>query len=93
MVKNVIKKDGRKEPFDPEKIKEAIQKAAEEAGLNFEKINEITEKISSKVNEIIDDIDGDISSSQIREEVLAFLDDADKTVADSWRGYDKQFKS
>jgi transcriptional regulator NrdR family protein len=93
MVKNIIKKDGQKEPFDPEKIKEAIQKAAEEAGLSFEKINEITEKTSSRVNEIIDDIDGDISSSQIREEVLAFLDDTEKAVADAWRGYDKQFKS
>ncbi len=41
-VIRVKKRNGYKEPFDPEKVKISIQKAAIDAGYNLNGINELT---------------------------------------------------
>lgn len=45
----VIKKDGRKEKFDKNKIKKGLLKACEKRQISLEKINYIVESIESKL--------------------------------------------
>ena len=46
---NVIKKNGTQEPFNIEKIKNAVKAAGKDASLDEAKQNELAESISSKV--------------------------------------------
>lgn len=46
---NVIKKDGSKEAFDKNKIKNGISKACNKRPVTEEQINELTQKIESKI--------------------------------------------
>lgn len=45
----VIKKDGRKEPFNIEKVKAGILKACEKRPISIEKIDAICDEIESKL--------------------------------------------
>jgi len=88
MAKEVIKKDGTKEPFDAGKIKSAIALAAQEAGLAEERKNEIAEQVSAKVIAMADAKE-EIASSEIKESVLAELDSLEPSVSAAWRKHDE----
>jgi transcriptional repressor NrdR len=45
----VVKKDGRREPFDPNKIRVGIQKACEKRPIPTDVIDEIVERIEAKL--------------------------------------------
>ena len=66
MAKEVIKKDGTKEPFDAEKIKKSIAAAAEEAGLSEERKNEVVEQVSAVVIKMAEEKE-EIATSEITE--------------------------
>lgn len=93
MAKTVIKKDGSREPFDIEKIRSSIKKAAQEAGLDEGRMNEVIEKTVSRVGETMDEIEEEISSFQIREEILVILDEIEASVSQAWREHDRKSKS
>jgi transcriptional regulator NrdR family protein len=86
MAKEVIKKDGTKEPFDAGKIRNAIGAAAKEAGLAEERKNEIVEKVSAKVIQMADAKE-EIASSEIKESILSELDSLEPSVSAVWRKY------
>ncbi len=88
MAKEVIKKDGTKEPFDSGKIKSAISLAAQEAGLAEEKKNEIVEQVSAKVIQMADAKE-EIASSEIKDSILAELDTLEPSVSAAWRKHDE----
>src|SRR4030043_92415 len=48
----VIKKDGRREKFDRNKIKNGMQKALEKRPVNHEKIEEVLDIIEEKVRKL-----------------------------------------
>jgi len=93
MAKSVIKKDGGQEEFQVEKLKASIQNAAKEAGLDTAEINQLAEKVTTKVMEVINSIGDKVSSSRIREKVLETLDELDNSVSRAWKDYDKKYKS
>ncbi len=93
MAKIIIKKDGREQEFDPEKIKISIRKAVEEAGLEEKKINEVVEKVFNAVIEMTDEVEEKIASSQIREKILSTFDEIEEVASQSWRNHDRKFKS
>jgi len=93
MAKIVIKKDGREQEFNSEKIKLSIKKAVEEAGLEEEKINEVVEKVFNAVIEMADEVEEKIASSQIREKILSTFDEIEEVASQSWRNHDRKFKS
>ncbi|OGZ33486.1 MAG: hypothetical protein A2174_03225 [Candidatus Portnoybacteria bacterium RBG_13_41_18] len=87
MAKEVTKKDGTKEPFDAEKIKIAIEGAAREAGLSDERKNEIVERVSAKVIHMAE-VKEEITSSEIKENIISELDSLDPSVLAAWKKYD-----
>ncbi len=91
MANQVIKKDGTKQPFDPEKIKKAIAIAADRAGVSEEKRNEVVEQVSSSVIALTD-TEEEIATSEIREKILSELDQVEPSISAGWRKYDQEQK-
>lgn len=91
MANQVVKKDGRKEPFDVEKIKKGISLAGQEAGFDEAKLKEITEQIAQEVVEAFQNKE-EVKAIEIRDKILAELDIYAPTIAASWRDYEMREK-
>ena len=91
MAKEVIKKDGTKEPFDAGKIKKAISMAADRAGLSEEKKNEVVEKVTASAVQMADAKE-EITTAEIGKKVLSELDSIEPSVSAAWRKYDQENK-
>jgi len=89
MAKEVIKKDGTKEPFDAGKIRSTIAAAAAIADLPEEKKDEIVEQVASKVIQIADSKE-EIATSEIRQNILSELDSVEPAISASWRKYEQE---
>lgn len=70
----VVKKDGRREKFDRNKIKNGIQKAIEKRPVNHEKLEEIIDKIEEKIRRNASE---EINSKVIGEYVMDMLKELD----------------
>ena len=81
MPKFVIKKDGRKEKFIPEKIVVAAVKS----GASVEKARNIAKKVEKVGKE-------EIETKEIRDIVLNELKRANPVWYERWISYDKQIK-
>ncbi len=91
MAKEVIKKDGSKEPFNPEKIKNAIRMAAVRTELSDERKNEVVEQVAAVVIQMAEPKE-EIATSEIKEKVLSELDKVEPSVSAEWRRYDQEKK-
>ena len=63
----VVKKDGKREPFNPEKIRNGIKKACEKRPISADHIDEMVKKIEQT---IIESGDNEVSSKFIGELVI-----------------------
>jgi transcriptional repressor NrdR len=70
----VIKKDGRREKFERQKIRHGIEKACEKRPVSHEKIEELIEKIEEKTRRSGKE---EIESKQIGEYVMEALKETD----------------
>jgi len=70
----VIKKDGRREKFERQKIRHGIEKACEKRPVNHEKIEELIEKIEERIRRSGKE---EIESNQIGEYVMQALKETD----------------
>ena len=86
-----MKKDGKKEPFDVQKIKSAIIVAATQAGITAEEGAKIAEKVTSTIIKSVVNLN-EVMGVEIRARVLSQLDVIAPTVAESWRNHDKENK-
>ena len=91
MAKEVIKKDGTKEPFDAGKIRNAIAGAAAMTDLPEERKNEVVEQVSAAVIQILGSKD-EVATSEIKINVLAELDKVEPSVSAAWREYEQENK-
>ncbi|MCX8197075.1 MAG: transcriptional regulator NrdR [Candidatus Micrarchaeota archaeon] len=73
----VIKKDGRREKFDRHKLITGIQKACEKRPVPLDKINEIADKIESRIRK---ENSLEVKSSRIGELVMDYLKKIDKVA-------------
>ncbi len=88
MTKFVIKKDGKKVPFDSEKLKASIMAACSDAGLSDEEKNSVAMQVSSSV--IMDfNTKEEVSTTEIKDKVLSELDTSYSIVAKAWRKYEE----
>ena len=71
----VIKKDGRREKFDRQKVLGGLLKACEKRPVSMSKLSEMVNKIESKVS---DSPDREISTTEIGEYLMEGLRDLDK---------------
>jgi transcriptional regulator NrdR family protein len=86
MLKEVLKKGGKREKFEPEKIKRAINFALEKTELSPEKKKEIFEKVFGQIMEFLKD-KREIATVEIEAKILLELDKICPQAAKIWRDY------
>ena len=91
MAKEVIKKDGTKEPFAAEKIKNAIRAAAARTELSDERKNEVIGQVAAVVIQLADTKE-EIATSELRKKILSELDNVEPSVSAAWKKYDQEQK-
>ncbi|MBI2049868.1 MAG: hypothetical protein HYT35_00210 [Candidatus Staskawiczbacteria bacterium] len=89
MANFIIKKDKTKEPFNAQKIKNAVIAAAGDAGFEAEEGNKIAQEISSAIAGSTSNLN-EVLSVEIRARALSQLDAIAPAVAEAWRKYDKE---
>jgi transcriptional repressor NrdR len=73
----VVKNDGRREPFDREKILRGVQVACSKRPISMETINRLVEKIESALR---DNNRDEVSSRQIGQQIMAHLREIDQVA-------------
>ncbi|MBU1015004.1 hypothetical protein KKI17_01000 [Patescibacteria group bacterium] len=89
MAKEVIKRDGSRQEFAAEKIRKSVEAAAREGGLSEERIGEIVEKASAPVLSWAEEQE-EVSTSEIRERLLAELANVAPEAVEGWKAYDER---
>lgn len=86
---DVIKRNGKKERFNAQKIRKSVENAVSDAGFSVtEKMNVIehatqdAENLAKNRNEV--------KTEEIRNEIINDLEEDDQKVAQSWRNYERQ---
>lgn len=85
----VVKKDGRREPFDRMKILLGMQKACEKRPVSVETIERLVEKIEKGIQE---SGDKEIPSSRIGEAIMSELHDLDQVAYVRFASVYRSFK-
>ncbi len=73
----VIKKDGRREPFDREKVKRGILRAVEKRPISMDLVNDVVENVE---REMLKKEKEEVSSKAIGKSILAKLKRIDKVA-------------
>ena len=89
MPKEVIKKDGGREPFDAAKIKNAILGAAQRTNLPEERKNEVAEKVTAAVLKMIEGKE-QIATNEIRIKIISELNNVEHVVYEAWLKYEQE---
>jgi len=89
MAKEVIKKDGSRQPFDSEKIRNSIRGAAVRTDLPEERQNEVVEQVAKAAIELADTKE-EIATSEIKEKILSELDRIEPAVSAAWRKHEEE---
>lgn len=85
----VIKKDGRREPFDIEKIKRGVIKACEKRPVAMKEIETLVSAIEKQV---YNSLEQEISSDRLGEMVMEGLKDLDQVAYVRFASVYRQFK-
>lgn len=85
----VIKKDGRREPFQRQKLLTGLVKACEKRPVSMERLDEIVSEVESKVQEMNV---REVSSSWIGERVIEKLKEIDKVAYVRFASVYREFK-
>jgi transcriptional regulator NrdR family protein len=85
----IIKRDDKREDFDSNKLRRAVEKAAEEANIERNRATEIANGAVRDVEEHFRNRD-EVKSADIKKRVLEVLDSEGKKVADAARNFKKQ---
>jgi transcriptional repressor NrdR len=89
----VIKRKGSIKPFEADKIKGSLQRAALDAGFSLEEKQELLDEVYAKVSKELDkkiDAEGKIKSETIKVCLLSELDKCEPYIARSWRSYEEK---
>ncbi|MBQ7600817.1 MAG: transcriptional repressor NrdR [Lachnospiraceae bacterium] len=85
----VVKKDNRRESFNPEKIRAGIIKACEKRQVDAATIDKIVSEIEKQV---YNNLEGEVSSAYIGELVMDKLKDLDQVAYVRFASVHRQFK-
>lgn len=91
MAKVVIKGDGSKQSFDAMKLKRAIEKAAEEAGLPADEVVKAVESAAAGALTLAGGVE-EIATAELKMKILADLDTSAPEISAAWRKYDTEKK-
>ncbi len=84
----VIKRNGKQQEFNPNKIKSSIQKSSKDAGISASRTKEIIDDVAESV--INKYKNKKVKALYLRRIILRRLDRKSKSVANAWRRYDKK---
>jgi len=85
----IIKKDGRREPFDRKKIVMGIQKACEKRPISMETIEEVVDRIEREIQELGEK---EIPSKEIGERIMKDLHKLDQVAYVRFASVYREFK-
>jgi len=85
----VIKKDGRREPFDRQKILQGLKKASEKRPISVEVLEGVADRIEKKIQELGK---SEIPSQVIGEEVMKELHELDQVAYVRFASVYREFK-
>lgn len=85
----VVKKDGRREPFDRSKLLAGLVKACEKRPVGLERIESVVDGIERALQ---NNLDKEVSSSQIGEMVMQQLHEVDEVAYVRFASVYRQFK-
>jgi transcriptional repressor NrdR len=85
----VVKKDGRREPFDPVKLEKGIARACEKRPVPALEIKDIVERVTAKVAE---EYPEEVSSEFIGERVMELLRGVDQVAYVRFASVYRQFR-
>lgn len=85
----VIKNNGNRQAFNPEKIRMGIVKACEKRPIPMQKIDELVDRIVKNIN---NSLDKEITSSQIGEMVMQGLKEIDEVAYIRFAAVYRKFK-
>jgi transcriptional repressor NrdR len=88
----VIKRNGSREPFEPEKIRRSVKKAAVDSGSSLETKKDVIDRISNYTISVAEQKD-EIETKEIRERVLEEMDKLEPSISGAWRKFDRKYKS
>lgn len=86
MVKKVIKKGGKIEPFYPDKIRKSLSGLFDSLKISPEKKTEIIDKVFQEVVDFLKD-KKEISTAEIEAKILLELENILPEAARNWREY------
>ncbi len=87
----MIKRNGKREHFDPAKLRRAIAAAANEADLPVDRCRALVEELSDEISKEVGKLE-EVRAIVLRELILARLDRAEPRIARAWRDYDRESK-
>lgn len=80
----VVKKDGRRENFDRDKLRRSIEGAAERTNIDRNRARELAERVAERIERDAKDA---MPTTEIRERLLRELDREEKVIADEFRSH------
>ncbi len=85
----VVKKDGRREPFDPEKMMRGLRRACEKRPVSIDALERIVARVQQGIQ---DKGEKEVSSQKIGEEVMAALHSLDDVAYVRFASVYREFK-
>ena len=85
----VVKKDGRREPFDRDKIKNGLIKSCQKRPVSVENIEKIIDEIEITLQ---NKLEKEVKSSEIGEEIMSRLQNLDEIAYVRFASVYRQFK-
>jgi len=85
----VVKKDGRREPFDRLKVLSGLKKACEKRAVSMDTLANVVDEIEKK---LLEGAQKEISSSAVGEEIMRNLQDLDKVAYVRFASVYRDFK-
>ena len=88
-MKEIIKRNGQKEPFKMKKLRNSIEKAVKQAGFSVEEKRNLIDNTYTRAIQVAEARD-QIQARAIRNEILNYLQHEDKEVANAWKNYEEK---
>ena len=89
ILPSVIKKDGRREPFDRQKILQGLKKACEKRPISVDALEAVVERIEKKLQELGK---SEVPTQAIGEEVMKELHELDQVAYVRFASVYREFK-
>lgn len=89
MASYVIKQDGSRVPFEGGKILASIEASGIEGGLPLEEVNMLIQEVSGPILQYASQRE-EVSTDELREQILLQLNRIKPEAAEAWKRYDEQ---